>query len=230
MKIKLCGVRRPEDIALMNEFLPDCVGFVFAGEKRRVSPETAAELAAGLDRRIRKVGVFVNEEPRAVARAAKLAGLDVVQLHGDEDAACVAALRGLLPGTAVWKAVRVRDESSIPAALSLGADLLLLDSFSREAYGGTGKTADFGLVRRAGLRVPFFLAGGLNEANLERAVREVNPYGVDISSGIETGGVKDRRKIERVMRILRAPGKVGNNPCKKLEDTANTAGSTCPKH
>lgn len=210
MKVKLCGVKRPEDVAMMNEFRPDYVGFVFAGEKRRVSPETAAELAARLDGGIGRVGVFVDEEPEAVARTAKLAGLDVVQLHGDESAACVAALRGLLPGVAVWKAVRVRDKTGIPAALGLGADLLLLDSFSPGEYGGTGKTADFGLIRRARLRVPFFLAGGLNETNLERAVREVSPYGVDLSSGIETNGVKDRRKIERVMRILRGPGKVGN--------------------
>jgi phosphoribosylanthranilate isomerase len=210
VKIKLCGVKRPEDVAFMNEFQPDYVGFVFAGEKHRVSPETASELAALLDGKIGRVGVFVNEPPESIARTVRLVKLDVVQLHGDEGAACVAALRALLPGVTVWKGVRVRDETSIPAALGLGADLLLLDSFSRSEYGGTGKTADFGLIRRAHLQVPFFLAGGLNETNLRSAVREVSPFGVDLSSGIETGGLKDRRKIERVMRILRGPGKVGN--------------------
>jgi phosphoribosylanthranilate isomerase len=209
MKIKLCGIKRPEDIAFMNEFRPDYVGFVFAGTKRRVAPETAASLAERLDGKIEKVGVFVNEPPESIARTAKLAGLDVIQLHGGETARDVAALREFLPDVEIWKAVRVRSRESIPAALRLGADLLLLDSFSKDEYGGTGKTADFGLIREANLKVPFFLAGGLNSGNLSDAVRELSPYGVDISSGIETNGVKDRRKIERIMRILRGSGKVG---------------------
>ncbi len=209
MKIKLCGIKRPEDVSLMNEFRPDYVGFVFAGTKRRVSPETAAELAARLDGGIGRVGVFVDEPPESVARTAKIVGLNVVQLHGDETAKDVDALRKLLPGTEIWKAVRVRDPGSIPAALRLGADLLLLDGFSPGEYGGTGKTADFGLIREARLKAPFFLAGGLNSENISGAVRELSPYGVDISSGIETGGMKDRRKIERILRILRGSGKVG---------------------
>ena len=139
----------------------------------------------------------------------QLAGLNVVQLHGDETAHEIEILRKLLPGIEIWKAVRVRNRESIPAALGLGADLLLLDSFSKDEYGGTGKTADFSLIREANLNVPFFLAGGLNCDNLEVPVRELSPYGVDISSGIETDGVKDRRKIEQIMRILRGFGKVG---------------------
>lgn len=209
MKIKFCGIRRPEDIAFLNEFRPDYAGFVFAGQKRRVSPKTAASLAEKLNHEIGKVGVFVNEPPESIARTAHLAGLNVVQLHGDETACEVEALRKLLPGIEIWKAVRVRDRESIPAALGLGADLLLLDSFSKDEYGGTGKTADFSLIREANLKEPFFLAGGLNSDNLENSVRELSPYGVDISSGIETDGVKDRRKIEQIMRILRGFGKVG---------------------
>lgn len=208
MKIKLCGIKRPEDIAFMNEFRPDYVGFVFAGTKRRVSPETAASLVEKLDSKIGKVGVFVNEPPEFIAHTAQLARLDAVQLHGNEAANDIAALRALLPGVEIWKAVRVRNRESIPAALRLGADLLLLDSFLKDEYGGTGKTADFLLIREANLKIPFFLAGGLNSENLPDAVRDFSPYGVDISSGIETNGVKDRRKIERIMRILRRSGKV----------------------
>lgn len=209
MKIKLCGVKRAEDITLMNEFRPDYVGFVFAGTKRRISPETAAKLAEKLDNRIQKVGVFVNEPPDDVAQTIKLAGLDVVQLHGDETADSIATLRNLLPGLEIWKAVRVRNRESISDALGLGADRLLLDSFTEGEYGGTGKTANFSLIRAANLKIPFFLAGGLNCGNLSEAIRETDPYGVDISSGIETDGVKDRQKIERIMRMLRRPGKVG---------------------
>ena len=209
MKIKLCGIKRPEDIVFMNEFRPDYVGFVFAGSKRRVTPETAAALTKHLDDGIKKVGVFVNEPPESAAQTVNLVGLDVVQLHGDETAQDIADLRQLLPGVEIWKAVRVRNRESIPAAQRLWADLLLLDSFSKDEYGGTGKTADFGLIREANLKVPFFLAGGLNCGNLSEAIRETDPYGVDISSGIETGGVKDRRKIGQIMRILRGSGKVG---------------------
>ncbi len=209
MKIKLCGIRRHEDITFLNEFQPDYAGFVFAGQKRRVSPEAAADLAKKLRPEIGRVGVFVNEPPKSVARTVQLAGLNVVQLHGDETAHEIEILRKLLPEIEIWKAVRVRNRESIPAALGLGANLLLLDSFSKDEYGGTGKTADFSLIREANLNVPFFLAGGLNCDNLEGPVRELSPYGVDISSGIETDGVKDRRKIEQIMRILRGFGKVG---------------------
>ncbi len=203
MKVKLCGIRRPEDIAYLNEFQPDYAGFVFAGTKRRIAPEAAAALAQNLDSGIQKVGVFVNEAPGSAARTAKLAGLNAVQLHGDESADYIAALRRLLPGVSVWKAVRVRDRSSIPNAQKLGADLLLLDSFSPTENGGTGQMANFGLIREANLTEPYFLAGGLNAGNLAHLIREFSPYGVDISSGIETSGVKDRRKIEQIMRILR---------------------------
>lgn len=203
MKIKFCGIKRPEDITFMNEFCPDYIGFVFAGTKRRISPETAAALAEKLDAGIRKAGVFVDEPPESIARTAKLAGLDAVQLHGSEAAETIAALRNLLPGTEIWKAVRVKDQSSIPDAQKLGADLLLLDSFSASEYGGTGKTANFDLIRRANLKTPYFLAGGLNCENIRQIVQQFSPYGVDISSGIETDGVKDRSKIEQIMRILR---------------------------
>ena len=203
MKVKLCGIRRPEDVAYLNEFRPDYAGFVFAGTRRRIAPETAAALVRKLDAHIRKVGVFVDEPAASIARTVRLAGLDVVQLHGDESAEAIAKLRSLLPGVEIWKAVRVRDRFSIPRALKLGADKLLLDGYSGSEHGGTGKKADWNLIREANLSVPYFLAGGLNSGNISAAVEELSPYGVDISSGIETGGVKDRAKIEQIMKILR---------------------------
>ena len=140
MKVKLCGIRRPEDIGYMNEFKPDYVGFVFAGKKRRVTPLQAAALAKKLDKSVMRVGVFANEDVKRIDGTVRIAGLDAVQLHGDETAAAVKALRSLLPhGVRIWKAVRVCSSESIQAALKLGADCLLLDSFSPAEYGGTGK-------------------------------------------------------------------------------------------
>lgn len=213
MKIKLCGVKRPEDIRYMNEFRPDYVGFVFAGAKRRISPEAAAELAAELEPGIGKVGVFVNEPPEAVAYAVMLAGLDAVQLHGSEGAESIAEIRRLLPGTEIWKAARVKSPEDVTAAMELSADRFLLDSFSPGAAGGTGKPADLGAIEAAAPKRPYFLAGGLDCENIAAIVRRMCPFGVDISSGVETDGVKDREKIETIMRILReteGSGKAGN--------------------
>ncbi|WP_326974623.1 phosphoribosylanthranilate isomerase [Caproicibacter sp. BJN0012] len=205
-------MKRQEDIGYLNEFHPDYAGFVFAGTKRRITPEAAAALAEKLDSGIGKVGVFADEEPETVCRAVRLAGLDIVQLHGGEAAEYIEALRRLLPGMEIWKAVRVRDRETVLRALTLPADRFLLDAFSPTEAGGTGRVADLGVIRSCRIEVPYFLAGGLNAGNLATIVREMRPYGVDVSSGIETGGAKDRRKIETVMRILRGEsGEVGSN-------------------
>ena len=204
MKGKLCGLRRMEDIRYVNEFKPDYVGFVFAQSRRQVTPVQAAALRKALDASIQAVGVFVNEAPETVAQIARDVSLNAVQLHGDEDAAYIARLRALLPtGTSLWKAVRVQKESDLQRAQSYGADLVLFDAFSKDAYGGTGKTADWSLFGRVSPSRPFFLAGGLHAGNLQEAVRRVHPDGVDLSGGIETDGVKDREKIKQILSIIR---------------------------
>ena len=204
MKVKLCGLRRMEDIRYVNEFVPDYVGFVFAKSRRQVTPVQAAALRRALAAPIQAVGVFVNEAPETVARIARDVFLNAVQLHGDEDAAYIARLRALLPpGTNLWKAVRVQKESDLQHAQSYGADLILFDAFSKDAYGGTGKTADWSLFGRVSPPRPFFLAGGLHAGNLREAVRQVRPDGVDLSGGIETNGVKDREKIKQILSIIR---------------------------
>ncbi len=204
MKVKLCGIKRPEDVSYMNEFKPDYVGFVFAGTKRRVSPEAAALLAEKLNPKIRKVGVFVDEEPEIVRFAARLIGLHAVQLHGAENTQYIEQLRSALPGVKIWKAVRVKNEESILSALHLPADRFLFDSFSPTEQGGTGIPVNLELIQKSGFNKPFFLAGGLNSKNIPGIIEKIRPYGVDISSGIETDGVKDPKKIEAVMRILRS--------------------------
>lgn len=204
MKVKLCGLSRMEDIRYVNEFGPDYVGFVFAKSRRQVTIVQAATLRKALAASIQAVGVFVNETPETVARIARDVSLNAVQLHGDEDAAYIARLRALLPpGTNLWKAVRVQKESDLQNAQSYGADLVLFDAFSKDAYGGTGKTADWSLFGRVSPPRPFFLAGGLHAGNLREAVELVHPDGVDLSGGIETNGVKDREKIKQILSIIR---------------------------
>lgn len=203
MKLKLCGIRRPEDVAYVNEFPPDYIGFVFAKSKRQVTIEQAAALSGKLRSGIQTVGVFVNEPLDHLLQIAQAVGLDALQLHGDEDARYIEALhiRTALP---IWKAVRVTDVESIRRAELLPVDLLLLDSFSPASYGGTGKVANWDVIRDAKPQKPFFLAGGLNAKNLREAVESVCPAGIDLSGGIETDGRKDREKICAVSAELQA--------------------------
>lgn len=205
MKIKLCGLRRQEDVEYVNEFIPDYVGFVFATSKRKVSPDMASSLISNLNRNIKTVGVFVNEDVANLVSAVELAGLDVVQLHGDEDARYISGIRHALPNIEIWKAVRVRDEMSIIAAEDLLVDKLLLDAFSIEAYGGTGRTVDLELIRSLINKItkPFFMAGGLDINNIQNIADTALPFGLDLSSGIETDGYKDRVKIKAVVELVR---------------------------
>ena len=203
MKLKLCGIRRPEDVRYLNACPPDYAGFVFAESRRRVTADEARALAAALAPGILPVGVFVNAPAEDVLRTAEAARLAVLQLHGDEDAAYLRALRAGGWRGPVWKAVRVRAAEDLAAAEALGADALLLDAFSPAAYGGTGRTADWALIAAHRPRLPFFLAGGLHAGNLPEAVRTVRPDGVDLSGGVETDGCKDAQKIQEIYDLIR---------------------------
>ena len=201
MKLKLCGLRRPEDIEMTNLAKPDYAGFICAPTRRYVSPSAVRELCAGLDPAIKKVGVFVNEPVGMLVTAAKISGVDVVQLHGDETADYIAALRKRFSGE-IWKAVRVRAPEDVKKAELLPADMLLYDSFVPGEYGGTGKRANLAAITCAGPTKPFFLAGGINSENLEEILSETEPFGIDVSSGFETGGVKDGAKLTEFMNTL----------------------------
>ena len=202
MKIKMCGLRRPDDIIYANEYLPDYIGFVFAESRRKVSGEEAKNLGAQLDPFIKKVGVFVNEPVRSLITISKQAGLDIIQLHGDEGEEYIKEVKHET-GKELWKAVRVRMVKDIQEAQRLPADKLLLDSFSEESYGGTGKVMDFAVLDHADIRKPYFIAGGLTVENLPEILKKAEPYGIDISSGIETEGVKDREKMLKVIQCVR---------------------------
>lgn len=201
MKLKFCGIRRPEDAEFVNETKPDYIGFIFASSKRYVSPEDAGKLAAVIDPDIKKAGVFVNESIEGIINTAKISGIDIIQLHGDESAEFISELRKLTD-CEIWKAVRVRSSEDILNAEKLGADRLLLDSFSKEAYGGTGKVADWDVIKNTKINTPFFVAGGLKEDNILTAVSELDPYGLDISGGIETDGCKDIGKMRKIISLL----------------------------
>jgi phosphoribosylanthranilate isomerase len=202
MKIKMCGLRRPDDIIYANEYLPDYIGFVFAESRRKVSGEEAKNLGAQLDPFIKKVGVFVNEPVRSLITISKQAGLDIIQLHGDEGEEYIKEVKHET-GKELWKAVRVRMVKDIQEAQRLPADKLLLDSFSEESYGGTGKVMDFAVLDQADIRKPYFIAGGLTVENLPEILKKAEPYGIDISSRIETEGVKDREKMLKVIQCVR---------------------------
>ena len=197
-KIKLCGLRREQDIRTANELRPDYVGFVFAPKSRRaVSKEIAKELKSILDPAIPAVGVFVDEKPEIVAQLLEDGIVDMAQLHGQEDAAYITRLRELT-GRPVVQAFRIRNREDVKAAEQSPADLILLD-----AGAGDGRTFEWALV--AGIRRPFFLAGGLTPENAPEAVKSLHPYALDVSSGIETDGFKDpvkmRAFVESVRRI-----------------------------
>lgn len=202
MEVKFCGIRRTEDIGFVNLLRPDYIGMVFAPSRRQVTVTEAAALRGRLAPGIRAAGVFVNSPPEQVSETARAAGLDIIQLHGDEDADCIRRVRDLT-GLPVWKAVRAASPADVRAAASLPADRILYDAFSRAAYGGTGQTADWGLLAKYNTVPLFFLAGGLNAENLEEAIEALHPAGVDLSGGIETGGIKDFTKMETIMKLIR---------------------------
>lgn len=197
-KIKLCGLSRPQDIQTANELKPDYIGFVFAPKSRRyVTPKRAAELRGLLDPGITAVGVFVNEAPKAVAELLDRGVIDIAQLHGTEDEEYISALRALTEQAADQGLSDRQPEQDILAAQTSTADYILLDS----GNGGTGTCFDWSLIRR--LERPYFLAGGLRVDNVGDAVAALDPYAVDVSSGIETGGVKDTNKMIEFVHAVR---------------------------
>lgn len=196
-KIKLCGLSRPCDIEAANQLKPDYIGFVFAPKsKRYVSVEKAAELKALLSPEIKAVGVFVKESPETVAQLLNTGIIDIAQLHGGENEEYIRRLRELTDKPVI-QAFRIDGEEDIAAAQGSSADLVLLDSGS----GGTGTVFNWELIKH--LQRPYFLAGGLGLGNVKDAVQALKPYAVDVSSGIETDGVKDRAKMEQFVAAVK---------------------------
>lgn len=196
-KIKFCGLSRNCDIETANVLSPDYVGFVFAKNSRHcVSFARAKELKALLAPGILTVGVFVNEDPRTVAAFLEAGVIDAAQLHGDEDTDYIRGLKSLTKAPLI-KAFGLRSIHDLPAVERCPADLVLLDS----PGGGTGRLFDWQLLEN--IQRPYFLAGGLSAENVGEAIARLRPFGVDVSSGIETGGYKDREKMTAFAAAVR---------------------------
>ena len=196
-KIKFCGLSRNCDIETANALSPDYVGFVFAKNSRRcVSFAQAKELKALLAPGILTVGVFVNEDPRTVAAFLEAGVIDAAQLHGDEDTDYIRGLKSLTKAPLI-KAFGLRSIHDLPAVERCPADLVLLDS----PGGGTGRLFDWQLLEN--IQRPYFLAGGLSAENVGEAIARLRPFGVDVSSGIKTGGYKDREKMTAFAAAVR---------------------------
>lgn len=195
MKVKICGLKRTEDIEYANLVKPDYVGFVFAGNKRRISPDMAVQLKAKLSEDIKAAGVFVNEPLQNIIDLLEREVIDIAQLHGDETEEDIQYIQAVT-GKEVIKAVKVRHRYDVEAWLDSSADFLLFDSGA-----GSGEVFDWALLD--GVDREYFLAGGLTPDNIEAAVEHLSPYGIDLSSGVETDGVKDLGKMRKTVETVR---------------------------
>jgi len=195
MRIKICGLFRPEDITYANEVRPDYIGFVFARSKRRVSYDEAARLKKMLRPDIQAVGVFVDASAGDIVRCLGSGMIDMVQLHGTESEADIIQIRKH-SGKKVIKAVKATSAQDIIPWLESSADYLLFDS-------GQGSGLTFNWQVLSDITREFFLAGGLAEANLLKACQMVKPFAVDISSGAESAGIKDYDKMKKLTQIVR---------------------------
>ena len=193
-KIKICGLFREEDIEYVNEAMPDYIGFVFARSHRQLSQQIAQKLKNKLDKNILAVGVFVNEKINTIAEICNKNIIDFVQLHGDEDDNYINELKKVC-STKIIKAIKVKTGEDILRWRNCTADFLMFD-----AGKGEGKQFDWNLIKNF-IR-PYFLAGGINENNIEQALK-LNPYGIDVSSGVETNKVKDKQKILSITKKIK---------------------------
>lgn len=200
-KIKICGLSRECDIDFVNIAKPDFIGFVFAEKsKRRVDFDTALKLKNQLDKNIQAVGVFVNNDMDFVLSLVNNGIIDLIQLHGDEDENCIMSLKEKTSAKII-KAVRVKTTENILRADKLPIDYLLLDTYTKGEYGGSGKTFDWNMIPK--ISKPYFLAGGLNSENIKSALK-VGAYCLDVSSGAETDGKKDKEKIIKIVNTVRS--------------------------
>ena len=219
-KVKMCGISKVETIPAIVDAKPDYMGLVFAPSKRQVTVDQAKILVEELHRgyakkygsdtehdkngTIKTVGVFVNETVENLVTIANEANLDAVQLHGDEDEAFIQSLKERT-NVEVWKAIQIRTAADTEKWIDSSADMLLFDAYHKDERGGTGEVFDWSSLDA--FERPFMLAGGIDSTNVARAIRTVRPYGIDISSGIETNGMKDDKKITAFTKIVKSIGR-----------------------
>lgn len=201
-KVKICGITSLDDALMAVDAGADALGFVFFEKSPRcVGPDTVARIIEGIPPLVQTVGLFVNAELDFVNRTADGCGLDIVQLHGEESPAYCRLVR-----RRVMKAFRVRGEETLASMIDYRVAAYLLDAYSPNAYGGTGERFDWDLAVAAKERGTIVLAGGLNADNVASAVGRVRPYGVDVSSGVESApGKKDPEKVKRFILEAKKP-------------------------
>ena len=201
-KVKICGLSRIEDIEYCNELLPDYIGFIlgFPKSKRNVSFEQAKLLKSKLNSSIKSVGVFVNADIDYICSLCDANVIDYVQLHGNEDDDYISKLKSKVDKPII-KAVRVQSKEDILSAETLNCDYLLLDTYVKDAIGGSGIAFDWSIIPN--ISKPYFLAGGLNANNVSKAIAICNPYAVDVSSSVEDGAYKSKQKIAEFISAVK---------------------------
>jgi phosphoribosylanthranilate isomerase len=197
--VKVCGITRAQDAELAIRLGAAAVGFVFwPGSARYVAPDAARSVAEVVPAGVMKVGVFVNEDLDAVRNVMDVVGLDAAQLHGSETPDYCRMLR-----RRILKTIAMQRGESVDVSRFDSDVVLLLDAHDPERYGGTGRTVNWDAAREIAAIRPTILAGGLNAANIRLAVRSVRPYGVDVSSGVESAaGVKDPARLRSFFEAL----------------------------
>lgn len=215
VKVKFCGITKDDTVPVLLDTKPDYVGFVFAPSKRQVAVEQAQFITRSLQDGLKTtsgakciscVGVFVNETIPTIVEIAKAVPLSVVQLHGDETIPYIETLRNQLQeqqleSVEIWKAIQVQGKEDILPWEQAPIDGLVVDAYSKEERGGTGKIIDWSLLE--GVQVPYYLAGGIGLHNVARAIRRLQPYGLDMSSSLETNGQKDAKKIRTMSQLIK---------------------------
>jgi len=209
IRIKICGITNLEDARIASDLGADALGFVFYEKSpRHVSRDLARKIVASLPPFTTPVGLFVNESPINIRETVEYCNLQAIQLHGEESPELCDQLKGLK----IIKAIRVIDREGLREIDNYRVSAILLDTYSKKSYGGTGRSFDWKILTGIGTISNLILAGGLTPGNVSEAIRTVNPYAVDVSSGVEKKpGKKDLKKIKEFIKVVKLSTKTGDN-------------------
>ena len=199
-KVKICGIKTLSDAKFAVDYGADAIGFVFAESIRNVSKEKARAIVRKLPPFVTTVGLFVNDTAENIEAICRFCGLDTIQLHGNERPSLLNRLKAFK----TIKAFRIQNEKDIIPIRKYKPDAILLDGYSENKMGGTGTSFDWKIVKKLKTSIPVIVAGGLTHLNVSQAIRIVNPYAVDVSSGVESGpGKKDRKLIKKFIDAVK---------------------------
>ena len=203
LRVKICGITNLKDARCAVSAGADAIGFVFATSPRKVDAGTARSIVRAVPPKTATVGVFVDESPERMLRIGEYCGLDILQLHGDESELTIRRLQK--HGFQVLKALRAGDRDDRMRAGDTGADALLFDTAASGRFGGSGQSFDWKLLRGLKISLPWFVSGGLNAGNIKRLLSVVQPYGVDVSSGVESApGKKSAKLVKEFIKNARS--------------------------